>query len=474
MYDDSDRIDDVVGSKPLSDEDFNLFGRPNIVRATELLAEFLLDYDLFSTWSHQGIFDILLSHAHSLSRNEYYDTMGECSATLVGAKGIGKTRSLRTFVKLVPKIFKNICTIYINFNNIFATGSKLQSSIISIVTQKLSELEIEIPETDDPKKALLSLLVDELDQLYKSIEISSLCSLHDLVALGNQSTGTVSVIVCGSSAMMEALITCNADENIRREFPLLNKGAPSLNGTKYLTRRVYSTLPTDLDAVASITHTPNNEEHKAWLRFVAFAGGCSARTTGRILRDHSMSGALLEGLSPDSAFTGHNTLAVSDLSLLRTSILKATYKKNKKLLKKLMDASTCTIDIDKVAIIEWEKLFMPLTFKEVKCTWKALIRRGKVSAENSNNLVYYLFHLADRCWLTLSGVANSAPRYIYPYSMFHLMKPCIREELLPSVQDNLMAVIKQNASGVGKYLSDPKLAAVVPAALIAGGCCSIM
>jgi hypothetical protein len=39
------------------------------------------------------------------------------------------------------------------------------------------------------------------------------------------------------------------------EFPLLDMGAPDLNGTKYLTKRVFSNLPTDISAVAVLTET---------------------------------------------------------------------------------------------------------------------------------------------------------------------------------------------------------------------------
>ena len=205
---------------------------------------------------------------------------------LVGAKGIGKTSSLKAFVQLCPRVVPNLFTIYVNYNNVITSGQEFRLSLISIVILRLRLLGVPIPEWREqeksPKDNLLGflllnklkvlILVDELDQLYKNCDDVSLHTLHDLAALGNQPTGTISVLVCGSSAMMEALITCNADMNVRMEFPLLNKGAPNLNETKYLTKRVYTTLPTDLDAVASMTGTETSVANKPWLRFVAFAG----------------------------------------------------------------------------------------------------------------------------------------------------------------------------------------------------------
>lgn len=488
-------FEDILVSSPLSAAEYALHGRTNIMRGIELLNVFgcsaknNLGYSLYHTRAHVGIYDILLDHAHSLSGNKYFRRLGECSATLVGAKGIGKTSSLKAFVQLCPRVVPNLFTIYVNYNNVITSGQEFRLSLISIVILRLRLLDVPIPECREQEKSpkdnllgfLLSnklkvlILVDELDQLYKNCDDVSLHTLHDLAALGNQPTGTISVLVCGSSAMMEALITCNADVNVRLEFPLLNKGAPNLNGTKYLTKRVYTTLPTDLDAVASMTGTETSAANKPWLRFVAFAGGCSARATGRILADSSVSGALLRGLSPDAALSGHNTLATSDLCHLRAGILAKIYEKNENLMNDLFDAGTCVLNMNNIATVPWEDRFESLSFEEVRDVWKLLIKNKAVPEDNSDNLVYNLYHLSDRCWLTLSGVSSSAPQVIYPYSLFHLIRPAISAELLPSEQDKLMAAIRAGAGNLAAYLSNPRVvaSAVVVAPAVAP-CCVVM
>ena len=172
-------------------------------------------------------------------------------------------------------------------------------------------------------------------------------TLHDLACL-DQPTGRVSVVLCGSSVMMEDLITTNGikDANIVAEFPLLI-GAPNLNETKYLTKRINPTLPTDLGAVAILSQVELNDANKAWLRLVAFAGGCSARATARILnKDSSANGSILLGLSsPDGSLSGHDTLINSkeeeedDMNHLRGKIMQGLYKKNKSLFKQFFDSN---------------------------------------------------------------------------------------------------------------------------------------
>jgi hypothetical protein len=58
-----------------------------------------------------------------------------------------------------------------------------------------------------------------------------------------------------------------------------------LNDNKFLTKRVYSSLPCDLESVASITGEALTEDSKPWLRVVAFCTGCTARNVGRILKE---------------------------------------------------------------------------------------------------------------------------------------------------------------------------------------------
>jgi hypothetical protein len=296
------------------------------------------------------------------------------------------------------------------------------------------------------------VFVDELDQLYKTPNDVNLTTLHDLACLGNQPTGRVSVVLCGSSAMMEDLITAIGVRNVKiaDEFPLV-KGAPSLNETKYLTRRVYSTLPTDLSAVAVISGTELNNANKPWLRLVAFVGGCTARAVRRTLQD-----SILSGWSPDSTLSGHNTLIKEDINQLRRKIIKGLYKKNIAIFKQFFDSNGFAV-LHKIAMVPWEERFQPLLFAEIRVIWAKLISRKKVLEEDGGYLVYNLMHLSDRCWLTFDGVVDNHPERIYPYSMFHLFQEHTGEDAISAASEQLAIHIRKGARDLGVYLSNPRL-----------------
>mmetsp|Transcript_23372 Transcript_23372/g.31990 ORF Transcript_23372/g.31990 Transcript_23372/m.31990 type:complete len:490 (+) Transcript_23372:83-1552(+) len=488
-----EEVRDIFGSAPLTGLEYNLNieqnpSRKDIRTAAELLDAFPLFEEtvIYKTQAHLGIYDVLLAHCRNLSSGKYKGRRGECCSTLVGAKGIGKTSSLQIFTKICKFMIPNVHVVYVNFNNICSSGPKfLEFSLITLIMNQLRQLGLVVPEVGEeeaPKDVLLTylqtadinvlVLIDELDQLYKTVLPVNEITLHDLACLGNQPTGRVSVVLCGSSAMMEDLITTNGvkDTNIVDEFPLL-KGAPNLNSTKYITKRVYSALPTDLGAVATLTRKELNDANKPWLRVVAFAGGCSARATGRLLNDSGANGSILLGLSPDSALSGHNTLNKDDMNHLREEIIKGLYKKNNALFKQFFDSNGRALLLE-IERVNWEEQFQPLLFAEVNSIWKKLINKKKVRKEDSGKLVYNLLYLSDRCWLTINGVVDNHPERIYPFSMFHLFKQHMKEDALTETSDQLMTYISQGASAAGKDLSDPKL--LTGMAVTAGLSCVVM
>eukprot|EP01041_Mallomonas_annulata_P007501 gene7501-15350_t len=283
----------------------------------------------------------------------------------------------------------------------------------------------------------LMLLIDELDQLYKSNLHSSLVTLHDLAYLGDQPTGQVSVIACGSSAMMRDLITGSGVTilNIRAEFPRL-VGAPNLNETKYLISRVYSTRSVDLEAVAEMRGNPFNEHNKQWLRLVAFTVGCSARAVQRILSDPTVD--TLSELFPEQSMNGHNILNNEDTNFLRGEIIKVIYKKNKRLLDKLFNFTQGNLLFHNIANIDWEKQFKQLSYEDVDLRWKRLLHKGLVANEHAGD--------NHKC----------RPQSMYPFSMFHIIKEFMPLDVLPHEQDMLIQGIAHGADGLTAFLEDRK------------------
>lgn len=56
--------------------------------------------------------------------------------------------------------------------------------------------------------------------------------------------------------------------------------------------------------------------------------------------------------------------------------------------------------------------------------------------------------MLDCCLLTLSGVTHGAPQMLYPYALFHLIRPAISAELLLSKQAKLMEAIRAGAGNL--------------------------
>ena len=462
---------DCFGRKPL---DYNNSGNENclfslnIDSAAKLFSAFPTyeSYKIYTTHTNGILYDILLSQAMNLSKGLYKNRQGESSSTMVGAKGIGKTTSLKTFTNICKFIVPNVYVLYISFINIMSHEWLREKSLTAVIILILEELGVSISLLEAEKhfslheylisflltkKMKLMLLVDELDQLYRSQMDVRLKTLYDLAFIGNQPSGTLSTIICGSSSTLELLITGNARPIIRSEFPLLDMGAPNLNETKFLTKRVYSPVPTDLTSVAVVAGLELDENTIYWIRIVAFAAGCSARAVRRVVFDSSFSEQILANPSPDSTLFGSKTLNYTNMNLLRDRIIHKFYDNNAHLFNSILYSSDI---VTAIATINWESQFKPLKCIEVEKLWKGLISDGKVPKENAVDLVEHLLILSDRCWVTIGGIESSKPQNIFPYSMLQCFKEKIKVDALPGFMNQLVGQIRNGAAEIGKTLSN--------------------
>jgi Cdc6-like AAA superfamily ATPase len=195
---------DIFVVSPLSEKEFKNKKETNIKNANDLFKAFPMvsNYKIYSTRAHQGVYEIILSQTLNLSSRKYVNCQGVSSSTMVGTKGIGKTTSLKSFAHICKDIVPGVHVMYVSFNNMRANSLLTNSSLTSIVIEKLNgldEVNIEIPPNCESlnellvgylqaKEMKLMLLIDELDQLYKVKEDVCLKTLHDLAYIGNQPT----------------------------------------------------------------------------------------------------------------------------------------------------------------------------------------------------------------------------------------------------------------------------------------------
>lgn len=478
---------DRYGVAPFRSEDFGRFGvRCKSAEEFFTQASNRTNYPLYNTEAHKSLYSKLISQSNALINDCFVNRQGESCLCLIGTKGIGKTTSLKTFVTLSKFVVPDLFAIYISFNNFLIDDALLSKTLLTVVMEVLEGLGVNVRTIRDDEshtglhlvnvlleqKAKLLLLIDELDQLYKVRERIALENLHELSYLGNQGTGTVSVVVCGSTSMMPSLITAHASQPVKDEFPLLTMGAPNLNGTKFLPVRIPSNIPIDLVATGILAERHTTPKTINWMRLVAFVAGASARSVGRALSACIPGEVNLNNVFLDSY--EDTTLSNELLSRLRTNIIKKLYSKNAVLFNTIKHSS----DIEAaIATTPWEKdgnmEFEPLTYKEVQKIWTALIKRKIVSEDDAVRLDTSLLLLADRRCIVVGSMIGFHPTSIYPFSLLQVFEESIRDEVMPSVREKIVDYLKQGPDELAK-LTNPRTMMAVATVSAACGVCVMM
>lgn len=432
---------------------------------------------IFDTNTHRQIFSVLMDYAETLGRGEFENKSGTCSTTLVGAKGIGKTECFLNFVHLASTFVPNVIVIYINFHEIDSDGSLFRtlslSQILEIELGKYGVCAIESKNGDLPRPLWLKLLVglnkvnlrllllvDEFEQLYRCISCAktSITTLNEVAAFGSQRSGRISVILCGSSAMMENLVSANASQLVLEEFKLLKEnGIPNLNCTKYRIKWVNSATPVDLKALASILGIACDEQHLPYLRLVAYRTGCKPRSVQRLLKE-IRTGAFLHGPSaPENTIDGWSTLSTKAIHLLRSLILDALWDKNANILHNIFgDGTKSEAEIvESICRVDWEKRLQPIKYSEVEEAWKKqIVEDEDLLGISDFDVLYGVLHLVDRCWLAFNEVEeNSVPSQIYPCTLENLVGKVRQHAELSSIWSHGQAILR-NVSASGSQFFD--------------------
>ncbi len=451
---------------------------------------------LYNTRTHIQLINFLMGKAQALLSGQYVNHQGTSCNTIVGAKGIGKSACLKIFAKMGKEFYPNLAIAYVSFNNIVSNKRLVNKSLSEIVADEIQQqcnIRISIDQHDSYGEAIIDalrkngmkliILVDELDQLYRQNgkEMSAATkTIHDLSYLGNQPSGMISTIVCGSSTLMEDLITVNGVNTIADEFPLLKTGAISLNSTKFKTRRVYSTLPIDLDAVASMYDIDKSvdgifsREDLHRLRTIAYLSGCTARHVQTIMAEKQLTGcAPLD--SPDGSLSGSNTTRNNERKILREKIMTGLVKANKDLLIRIVGRGNLTPlqVIRNIETISWETEFKALKYASIEKMWKKLLAKRKIPKENQTDLLSNLLHLVDRSWLAFERIDNNHPENIYPVSMHNLAKFVVEQTSYQDIEYTLLEHLKKGTTQSASVITSPRVVATAFAVTVGADVCVI-
>lgn len=378
----------------------------------------------------RALYEFLYQRVLLLSKGEFLGERGTSCKTVIGCKGLGKTTALRNFLRAASVLFPSVVLLYITCEGTSDEfwGMPIVATIETVLKQKL-EYAFSAPDFGDcdyaplervleEKGKRLFLIIDEFDMLYQQDPVtkpSVTKTIAQLASIGNSESGLISVILSGSSAMLESLIRTNATSAMREEFPAL-KGAVNLNGTKYQTFRAPSSHPLDAESMKSIIETLGRSSDPELLNFSLFAAGTNPRAVQSALKATAQG---LMSLDPNTNYSGQNTLRVPILRSLYDAIMGELVRTNESMLERMLQEEA--LDLEWIASGDWVEQFEPLSFEDVELLWESLDRpKLDDTKEDHYDLAYCLFHLFDRGWIVLDGVEHSHPKHVYPGTVMAL------------------------------------------------------
>lgn len=203
---------------------------------------------LFDTEAHATLLSLLVDHAHCLCAGVYEGVIDAGCSTLVGAGGIGetgKTAVLRAFSTLAASAFPTLIPLYISGLGLTRPGHALHTAHLqALIARALRERGVAVGGAggaqdggggqggnDDAIAALtasnmnLLLIMDEFDELFKAPAImpelvrNVLASLGELSYLGDQRSGRIGVMLCGSSLSPTFRLVSEDTKHLLDKFP---------------------------------------------------------------------------------------------------------------------------------------------------------------------------------------------------------------------------------------------------------------
>jgi hypothetical protein len=328
-------------------------------------------------------------------------------------------------------------------------------SILTIIEEKLNVFGIQ-PSTNQnfeaPNRLLdglrkankfVLLICDEFDCMYQVDSLIMEQNLAELNFLGNNNMGRIATFLCSSSAWLEPLIYA---AKVPARYKLMGR---DLNGTKFKTRRVKTTLLTDLDNIKIIVGGSDTSRHRALL----FTCGGSARFIEQANSYLWEEIDVLFAKETSMLDTQFEILSDDDMLFFR-QIMKKLWRMNyKNLFRKVlkpeaqcallfknifkifsqdpqMTTDLCELDVDKLVKFAWENIFIPLARMDLEKIWSKYYK-GDCNHEELNNVIR---RLCDRNKIVFDDVQQNRPEYIYPVTMLDLVESHSKTEVMEQLK----------------------------------------
>jgi hypothetical protein len=368
-------------------------------------------YPIYRAAPHLRIFKYLLEVTTKLENNAWNGSDGAATCTLVGARGMGKSGSLRRFVEICGTLFPNVVPVYISYNKV-STSDMCETRFSELLRGELHKVGVDpdptvYNKTDSMMTRIFRglekankyafIVIDELDKLYKTGSGSAdkaLQHLDEIRTLGGPTSGRVYTVLCGSSSQIYGLISKKAIHVSTETFPLYPR-AQDFNGNKFHSFSVTPTLPNDISTVGTMEKTSDICEQ----RFIGYYTGCNARKIDTFS---------LYSKPPPSFPTNNPFLK---------GLKRRLAQKNSALLKRLHNGGK-----DAIRTLDWEVQLQPLNSGEVDSVWKSL----DPSWNSKTDLEHELIALTDKSEI----VYDPELKELHCTSLFNLCSHYRHEVLL--------------------------------------------
>ena len=232
-------------------------------------------------------------------------------------------------------------------------------------------------------------IVDEIDAAYKvrhgtPAYHNVLSSLGTLDALGNDHSGLVSVVLCGSSSVTGQLIRGDP-AHIADRFPLMaDGGTVDLNSQKYPSRRLPWTICANLAPVKRMVQSmltaagadalPDDDLLRL-ARIVAFSAGVTPRAVTTFIAEGVAEGVV------NTAFVAVSPKLSFPAAALHEIMMRRLAEANHALRALLLDSEDGALHVDRVMQVPWENALRPLSWSEVREAWAEVRAGANVSGE---------------------------------------------------------------------------------------------
>ena len=320
------------------------------------------------------IFDKLVTLSAKLVDNRFSGHDHGHSRVFVGARGAGKSMSLRRFAVAGPVVFEKLRVVYIDASTF--SGGSIFSEVQSLDLRAESEAP---PAAFDGMKnhltkqgLYLMVIVDEMEHLFETP--TSFRILDEIRLMSSQNTGRVSFIGCSSTSFMPGLLRGGGSlpDTIRAQFRVFSSTGDrvqtDMNCQKLQVCDIAQPSPVSADAVAHFCVTPRILSHQ---RIVAFVRGTNAR---RLASGDPELAPLMEF----AAMTGYASTykkEVPDAHAVLDALYTLLVIKNSKVLARCLKGHSADeladLDSDAIGSIDWDVDFFPITVPEVDAVRRA-------------------------------------------------------------------------------------------------------